>query len=128
MSKEELERRIRALEEGINTFEGIDWIVKVGEIAEMKSALFDMPEDVGAIFSSRSRGQELDILDDNISIATSSCTPVTRQRQAYNDAYDVLRRWLEPNFPGLRPKPKWQLDLTAKPGGRFGSKRDGGKD
>lgn len=126
MNKEDLERRIRALEEGINSFEGMDWIVKIGEMAEMKSALFDMPEEVCNVFTPHTHDQELNNLDDNIAIATSSCIPVTRQREAYNAAYDVLRRWLEPNFPGLRPKPKWDLHLHT-PNKRRPFKRSDGK-
>lgn len=106
MSRLELERRIRILEEGIGHFEGMEWIVKVGEMAEMKSALFDMPEGLGQDFVLQPGTPELTALDGDIAVATDCRAPASEQRRAFNSAYEVLRRWLEPNFPGLRTRPK----------------------
>lgn len=107
MSRHELEQRIRILEEGINRFEGMEWIVKVGEMAEMKSALFDMPDDLSGAFAPPPGAAELTALDGDIAIAVNHRTPTSEQRRAFHAAYEVLRRWLEPNFPGLRGRPRW---------------------
>lgn len=101
--KEQLEKRIRELEQGLHHFEGTDWIVKVGEMAEIKSAVLD--DDSGRIESICGHHitcDRLSELDREIRLAIAPHPHHGEQSRAFIKAYDILKGWLDPVLPVRR--------------------------
>lgn len=100
MIRDELEKRIRHLEEAIDQFSGLDWIVKVGEIAEIKGTVLDMTDETEAHFSHSITERNLQTLD--LEIRAATCRQTGDRRHAFQKAYSTLRTWLTPALPGQR--------------------------
>ncbi|MDA5193173.1 hypothetical protein [Govanella unica] len=99
MFRTELEKRVRHLEEGLTQFNGLDWIIKVGEIAEIKGAVLDMTAETEAYCAQTVTTRNLQRLDVVIRTAT---TRKTNGHLAFQKAYGTLRTWLTPALPGER--------------------------
>lgn len=98
MLKSELEIRIRRLETGLDRFTGIDWIQKVGDIAEIKEAALEMSSETEALCRGRVAQNKVAVLDADISAAIAGKnSPI-----AFERAYRTLRHWITPALPGQR--------------------------
>lgn len=110
MLRSELEKRIRHLEQGLDQFSGLDWIVKVGEIAEIKGAVLDMTAETEAYCSLSINTSNLQNLDIEIRGAVgrenggreNGSQKTVDRRHAFQTAYGTLRAWLTPALPGER--------------------------
>lgn len=103
MIRKQLEHRIRTLERGLDQFTGLEWVVNVGKLAEIKSVIFDLPEGADKTFESRISPDDLARLDGEIARSLDHTPTADVRQKAFHAAYGTLRRWLDPNFPGLRP-------------------------
>lgn len=103
MIRKQLEHRIRTLEQGLDLFTGLEWVVNVGKLAEIKSVIFDLPEGADKTFESRISPDDLARLDGEIALSLDHAPAADVRHKAFHSAYGTLRRWLDPNFPGLRP-------------------------
>ncbi len=103
MIKKQLEHRIRTLEQGLDQFTGLEWVVNVGKLAEIKSVIFDLPEGAEKTFETRISPEDLARLDGEIAVSLDHAPAADVRQKAFHSAYSTLRRWLDPNFPGLRP-------------------------
>lgn len=98
-----MERRIRALEEALDCFSGVEWIIKVGETAALKSVVLeDTPG--GTLPPAPPPDEALAALDQQITRARGP-GPLRARRAAFAEAQELLRDWLrpamrEPRLPG----------------------------
>lgn len=103
MMKKQLEQRIRELERGLHLFDGIDWIIKVGEMAEIKTAVLDTESArIDSICGPHVTGDRLSDLDREIRLAIAPCTRRGEQNRAFVRAYEMLKEWLDPVLPERR--------------------------
>lgn len=94
MVKQDLERRIRALEEALDCFSGMEWIIKVGETAALKSVVLeDGAEDIR--LAAALTQDALAELDRQIAAAQGS-GPLLARRAAFTAAQGLLQGWLAP--------------------------------
>lgn len=91
--KRELERRIRALEEALDCFSGMEWIIKVGETAALKSVVLE--EGMEAHVRAAPPDHVLEELDRRIAAARGA-GPLSLRRAAFLAAQALLREWLAP--------------------------------
>lgn len=93
-----MEQRIRALEEALDCFSGMEWIIKVGETAALKSVVLDDPAgDLQGV--ALPRVDALAELDRQIAAARGT-GPLCARRAAFAAAQSLLQGWLAP--PGMR--------------------------
>lgn len=103
-----MERRIRALEEALDCFSGMEWIIKVGETAALKSLVLDDPAGDLAD-AAPPRRDALAALDRRIAEAREAGSLLAR-RAAFAAAQALLQDWLAPALRGRRIT--GDLDLT----------------
>lgn len=118
MLKEDLERRIRQLESALDQFSGLEWIIKVGEIAEIKSAVFNMTDAAEAQCASLITVAAVARLDQELHIAATTLDRAPnavakraeiKRHRAFHSAYRLLQTWLGPALPTRRKEAAAQL-------------------
>jgi hypothetical protein len=103
MVKKDFEDRIRRLETGLDHFDGVQWIIRVGEIARIKSIVLDLSAEASQRCADRIDHQELTRIDKAIEIATTESVPVTLATDAFSEACRSLYLWLSVEAPHNQP-------------------------
>lgn len=99
MKKYDLEERIRKLETALDRFDGVPWILGVGEIARLKDVILDMPGSGSAQCTACATEAELARIDRAIAAATDSSRPDRRAQTAFTEAAKALGHCLAAQGP-----------------------------
>lgn len=83
-----MEARIRQLETGLDLFSGVEWIIRVGDIARLKTVVYDLPD--GWTYDGSTAA-----LDRAIGVVISDDSSGVEARTAFDTACRTLSDWLE---------------------------------
>ncbi|RMF10484.1 MAG: hypothetical protein D6763_05575 [Alphaproteobacteria bacterium] len=99
MCRTNLETWLRRLETGLDRFEGVQWIERVGDIARLRDVVLHMTPEAAARCAARIDHEEIVRIDRAIAVATQTDETDDRARAAFMDACESLERCLAPARP-----------------------------
>ncbi len=102
MCKTDVERRIRRLEDALDRFDGVQWIIRVGEIARLKDIVLYMSGEAAERCAAQIDTRDLARIDRAIDEATKQGGSATRAQAAFAKACTGLQQWLAAEAPGQR--------------------------